>query len=274
MEKLQSAIEKARLQRETANASDAVKTAKKTTVAPKSNDLTDIWTALEQVSVSSQVVRDNHLHAQAGGHEAAPFDMLRTRILQQTRANGWKRVAIVSPDSGCGKTTMAANLAFSFGRRTDFRTMVLDLDLRRPQLASKFGLKPQHTMADVLQGRLEFSGHGVRLGDNVALGLNNGPVENSSEILQSETTKDALTVLQDTYQPDLMLFDMPPLQAADDNFGFLNNVDCAILLAQAEHTTIKQIDVAERQIAELTNVLGVVLNQCRYTDDAYGYGYY
>lgn len=274
MEKLQSAIEKARLQRDTKNAADAVKTAKKTELPPKSNDLTELWTALKQVSVPSQVVRDNQLVAQAGGHAAGPYDMLRTRILQQTRSNGWKRVAIVSPDSGCGKTTMAANLAFSFGRRTDFRTMVLDLDLRRPQLAKKLGQNPEHSMADVLQGRVEFSTHGLRLGDNVALGLNSGPVENSSEILQAETTQDSLTVLQDFYKPDLMLFDMPPLQAADDNFGFLNNVDCAILLAQAEHTTIKQVDVAERQIAELTNVLGVVLNQCRYTDDAYGYGYY
>ena len=32
-----------------------------------------------------------------------------------------------------------------------------------------------------------------------------------------------------------------------------------------------RIDVAERQLSELTNVLGIVLNQCRYTGGAHGY---
>jgi hypothetical protein len=34
-----------------------------------------------------------------------------------------------------------------------------------------------------------------------------------------------------------------------------------------------RIDVTERQIAELTNVMGIILNKCHYADGAYGYEY-
>jgi len=272
MEKLQTAIEKARARRQGA-------TAPKASAGPeagpaRTTPLADRWGALESTTIPAQAYRENLLVSQSGGESARAFDMLRTRILQQAYNNGWKRVALVSPHAGCGKTTLAANLAFSFGRRRDMYTMVLDMDLRRPSLAQTLGQRPEHTMADVLKGEVAFADHGVRLGDNVALGLNSGPVETSSEILQTQQTRDVLAALQADYAPDIMLFDMPPLLATDDNFGFLNAVDCALLIAEAGQTTVDQIDLAERQIAELTNVMGVVLNKGRYTDDTYGAGYY
>ena len=120
---------------------------------------------------------------------------------------------------------------------------------------------------------MDFADHAVRIGPNVALGLNNKTISNSAEILQSSSTQDRLNEIQADYQPDIMLFDLPPLMVSDDNFGFLKNVDCAILLVEAEKTTVKQIDHAERQLAELTNVMGIVLNKSHYTNDGYGYGY-
>lgn len=269
MEKLQVAIEKARAQRQD-KASSRVPAAPKTAPA---NDVTDLWGALKQADIPAKALRENLLVSYAGGKEAGPFDMLRTRILQQARSNGWKRVALVSSQSGSGKTTLAANLAFSFGRQPDLRTMVLDFDLRRPSLARVLGQSCAYTMADVLQGRVAFADHALRYGNNVALGLNRGPVKTSAEILQSQETSDVLAAIEADYGPDIMLFDMPPLQAADDNFGFLGNVDCALLLAEAERTTINQVDMAERQIAEMTNVMGVVLNKSRFSDSSYGYGY-
>jgi BioD-like phosphotransacetylase family protein len=61
--------------------------------------------------------------------------------------------------------------------------------------------------------------------------------------------------------------------ASDDNVGFLGNVDCALLIAAAESTTLSNIDLCEKELAQLTNVLGVVLNKCRYPDDSVGYAY-
>jgi hypothetical protein len=45
------------------------------------------------------------------------------------------------------------------------------------------------------------------------------------------------------------------------------------LVAEAEKCTVQQIDTCEREIAQHTNFLGVVLNKCRYPEEQEGYGY-
>ena len=270
MERLHAAIEKARRQRQSAP-SDPVAAARP--VVPASESLTNAWSALQRLDVPAAQIRKSRLVAYDGGHDAGPYDLLRTRILQQAQKNNWRRVAVVSPHSECGKTTTVANLAFSFGRQKDLRTLALDFDLRRVGLARVLGQQCRHTMADILERRVPFSEHGLLHGTNVAIGLNAGPVRNPSEVLQNQQTRDVLDEIEATYQPDIVLFDMPPLMSSDDNFGFLKNVDCALILAEADRTTTAQIDLAERQVSELTNVMGVVLNKCRYATEGYGYDY-
>lgn len=231
------------------------------------------WKALRPLETSSKTFHRNRLVSFSGGPEAGPYDLLRTRIAQQAAQHGWRRVAIVSPHASCGKTTTTANLAFSFARQKDLRTVILDLDLRRPSLGKLMGRSSRFNMGDVLEGRVSFAEHGERYGDNVAFGFNSEAVRNPSEVLQSLQTGEVLREIEATYGADLMICDMPPMLASDDNIGFLKNVDCALLVVAAERTNMHQIDVTERQLAELTNVMGVVLNKCNYTDGAYGYDY-
>ena len=275
MERLQAAIEKARAQREAAPAPAPVRTRRagglpEAVKAPASED----WMALTELQVSKRQLHRNRITAFDGGRESAPYDMLRTRMLQQAKQNGWRRIALVSSHSNCGKSTAAANLAFSLSRQLDMRSMVLDLDMRRSGLSKILGQNCAHNMADVLSGGVPFAGHGYRFGVNVAFGLNSDRVvRNPAEILQSPQARELLDEIDTTYAPDVMLFDMPPMMASDDNFGFLQNVDCALLLVAAEKTSMTQIDIAERHISELTNVMGIVLNKCRYTSGAHGYEY-
>jgi len=274
MERLQAAIEKARAQRGTSSPKgpDTRKAAPASTP-----DIQQVWDALAEVRFREDQLHKNRLIAFEGGQESAPYDMLRTKMLQQTKKHGWRRVALVSPHSGCGKSTAAANLAFSLSRQRNLRSLIFDFDLRRAGLTKLLGQSSSSGMAEVLEGEAEFADHALRYGSNIAFGFNNGTkVHTPSEILQSPRTKDILDQIEATYAPDIMLFDMPPLMASDDNFGFLHNVDCALILAAAEKTSMSQIDVAERQITELTNMMGVVLNKCRYTNGVYGneYDYY
>jgi len=208
------------------------------------------------------------------GRDAAPYDLLRTKIIHQAQTHGWHRVAIVSPDMGAGKSTTLANLAFSFERQRDMRVMCLDLDMRRPALHKVLAQEPGHSMAEILEGHVRFADHGLRLGERVGLGLNNGPAPNPSELLLSRAAREALDGIERDYAPDLTLFDISPLNASDDNIAFLQNVDCAVIIAAAESTPMTRIDQAERQVAELTNVMGIVLNKCRYVSEAEGYDYY
>lgn len=268
MEQLQAAIKKARAQREGKKPG-----LRETKRAEPRSSADDLWENLTQIRLNTANAPKNRIVTFERGPEAGPFDMLRTRLLGQLAKNDWTRVAIVSPTSGCGKTTTSVNLAMSLARQSELRTVVCDLDLRRIGLGKMLGHIGTSSMGDVLSGKVEFENNAVRLGENLAFGLNNRPTPNPSEILQSEQASDVLDDIEASFRPDVMLFDLPPLMAADDNFGFLKNVDCAILLAEAGKTTMKQIDITERQLSELTNVMGIVLNKSRYTSNVYGYEY-
>ena len=91
-------------------------------------------------------------------------------------------------------------------------------------------------------------------------------------ILRTQTA-DVLDQVQADYQPDLMLFDMPPILVSDETRGFLKMVDAVLIVAGAESSTIAQIDEVEREVAQYSNVAGIVLNKARFMEDGYGYTY-
>lgn len=266
MEKLQAAIAKARAERGTMPG-DPSPLRRQGAGRP---DAAALWQALPALDPDPRRLARGRLQAFAGGPAAMPHDMLRTKIVQQMAAKGWTRLAITSPGPACGKTTTAANLAGSLSRQAELRTVLLDMDLRRPALARLFGHKPKHGLADLVEGRVAFADLAVRIRASVAVAMNPGPVRESAALLLAERTGAALDRLQRDYAADLMIFDLPPVFAGDDAAAILPRVDCALILAAAETTTIAQIDACERELAEQTNVLGVVLNKARFQDETYG----
>ena len=101
------------------------------------------------------------------------------KILLRTWQNGWVSVGVTSPTADCGKTTACLNIAFSLAHQPDIRTVLADLDLRRPARPG-LGLTQPQSMASVLQGTRrrwrEFRAHG----DNLAIGTNTTSVRASS----------------------------------------------------------------------------------------------
>lgn len=271
MEKLQAAIEKARIKRRTRSpGAVAGLRGEPRAVAPV---VSEAWAALRPIVLDQPKAQRRRLVSFFGGRDAGPYDMLRTKVLHLMRTNGWKRLAVTSPNSGCGKTTTSVNLGISLGRQLDLRTMVFDLDMRRPSMGKVLSLTGHDNFSDVLSGKVEFAKQAVRLNDNVSFGVNFTAAHNPAELLHNPQSIETISQIEATYQPDLMIFDMPPMLASDDNVAFLKNVDCALLVAAAESTTIEQVDMCERELSELTNVLGIVLNKCRFADANYGYEY-
>ncbi len=236
------------------------------------------WLALPEFQPQPKLMRRNHIvgffSGREGGSEAGVIDMMRTRVLQEMKRNGWRRLAITSPNPGCGKTTTCLNLAFSLGRQGNQRTIVAELDMRRPGMAKMLGLRRSSSFSRVLEHKGDLAESLVRYGENLAFGTNTGPARNPAELLQSTEITHALARIEAEYDPTIILCDMPPMLLSDDMLAFAPNVDCVLLLAAAETTTMDDLDTCERELAAHTNVLGVVLNKCRYTDPSYGYGYY
>ena len=271
MERLQAALEKARATR-TGAAPKQTRVGAGPKRPGRGTAVDEAWSAVRSVDMRVDRMRRNRVVALAGGKEAASIDMLRTKMLQQMRNNGWRRVAVTSPGSACGKTTIALNLAASMARQAELRTVLIDLDFRRPALARLLNVRGGPSFWDVLQGRASFAEQAVRFDENVIVSVNTAPAPNPSEILASSTTLSVIEDIEATYRPDVIMFDMPPMLVTDDNLAFLDKVDCASLVAAAESTTVAQVDVCERDLAAQTNFLGVILNKCRYIGNA-GYEY-
>lgn len=280
MEKIQEAIAKARAIRTGATASEEPTTA--TTPKPPSRTMPpppdpdarrDLWTALPDFVPDPQWLARNHIVAADAGHAAMGFDIMRTRLIQQLKAHDWRRVAITSPDPGCGKSTVALNLGLSLARQSELHTLVAEVDLRRPSLVNMLGLPVRHSFGMVLANQARLADNAVRIGTNLVIATNHSPSGRSAELLHSSTVGPALDAIEAEYAPDIMIFDMPPMLASDDVMAFMRHVDCVLLVAAAGSSRIAEIDTCERELAGQTNVMGVVLNKCRYDGPGYGYDY-
>ena len=279
MEKIQSAIDKARAARTVATSAAPNGPAANPMVAdaslqPAGSGAAAAWAALQPYTPNLPRLLSQRVVALGGGKDVVPFDMMRTKVIQQMRANGWRRLAITSPTPFCGKSTIALNLAFSLARQSELRTVLGELDLRRPTLAKMLSARGRAGFARVLEGRADFADVALRYSDGLALALNDGQVRNPAELLHGSAVSTALAAIDMRYAPDLMIFDMPPMLVSDDVMAFMGHVDAVLLIAAAETTTIKEIDACERELAVQTNVMGVVLNKCHYMGQEYGYSYY
>lgn len=270
MEKLEAALAKAREARRSARGAmiDSAVAANPGRPMPAA-----AWSQLHEIAISAEQARQHRLVALAGGKVATPYDMLRSRAIRLMKDSGWKRLAVTSPNASCGKTTLALNLALSLARQKDLRVLLIDLDLRRPAMNRLIGHTQSGSMHEVLTRQIPLAQAAVRFGDNLAIGTNAEPARHPAELLHSQTAREVLAEIESQLRPDYVIFDMSPMLASDDNVGFLDHVDCALLVAAAESTTLQSIDTCEKELAQLTNVLGVVLNKCRYSDNAAGYGY-
>lgn len=278
MEKLQIAIEKARASRLAQRDGQPPSTTAEALAIQHEQDQVDKWQTLNEMTLDPVTLEQNRIVTYHSGPQTTYYDILRTRLREEVKRRNFRRVAITSTRPQAGKSTTLANLALSFSRLPHYRTMVFDFDLRRPSLHKFLGQKTSSDMGQILRGEAAFEDHILRYGDNVAFALNAGPVKQSSELLQSERTQDFLSAVEKVYQPDLMLFDMPPFLAADDTQGFMGHIDGVILVVEADRTTKHQLDTVEQKLSELTTVIGVVLNKCSFPDEtdagAYGYDYH
>jgi len=142
-----------------------------------------------------------------------PFDILRTKAFLLMRQNGWTRMAVTSPNQSCGKSTTACNLAVGLSRQRENRTMLFDMDLRRPNVANLLGCKPTHGMQEMLTGEISPQEQMLSLRGNVALSMAPRPVIDSTQLLLSQHTSDKLDEIQHDFAPDIMNDPAGPMRA-------------------------------------------------------------
>lgn len=224
----------------------------------------DYWQILPEVAPDPRHLARRHVITAARRDPAhANFDLLRTRLMQALRENQWSRVGISSPTEGCGKTVVAANLAFSQALLPNTRTALLDLDLRNPELASTLGISGDYDMVDYLAGHVPPERFFLRVGENLCLGLNTNAVAKGSELLQETMTGDVLEEMADLLTPDVVLFDLPPILGGDEVLGFANSLDAVLMVIGGGISRDDEVREAETLLQGQVPLLGVVLNKAQ-----------
>jgi Mrp family chromosome partitioning ATPase len=258
MERIQSALAKARAARDRKMQSTKPGAAAAVESGP--------WQELAEVALNPRTLERNRIVAMHPGQNAASFDLMRTNLSRTLRSNGWSRVAITSPTQGCGKSTVALNLAFSLARMSDTRVLLIELDMRHPSILSILGLPPGQNFSGMLaSGQLDYS-QIRRCGPNLAIAASTKPIESPAELLSATRTADMIDEIETRLRPDVIMFDMSPLLANDDAISFLDQVDCGLIVAAADETTVTEVDLCGKDLAKRTQVLGVVLNKCRFVE--------
>lgn len=89
-------------------------------------------------------------------HQAEAFRVLRSQINMRLYSADQPRpaIAVVSADSGDGKTFFAANMAVAFSQLGG-RTLLVDADMRNPRQHEVFGLDSSTGLSGILSGRSE-----------------------------------------------------------------------------------------------------------------------
>lgn len=189
------------------------------------------------------------------------FDVLRTQVLKKMDENGWRTLAITSPTVESGKTVVSINLAASIAHQTQRTAMLVDFDLRRPKVASYLGLNRHCSLNDVFSGEVSMAEALVNPGLPRLVVLPTArPVPKSSEVLSSNKVAGIISDLRDRYQDRIVIFDLPPVLAADDVIAVLPRIDCVLMVVGSGMSSQKDIEEAMRLMPD-THLLGVVLNK-------------
>lgn len=276
MEKLQEALARAREKRDNDGREprgDYTKPVRGRRQASRAEAANAVWDGIETFDLSEKHLQKSRICTHVASSDAQHFDILRTKLLLEMRRNDWTRIAITSATPGCGKTTTACNLITGFGRQPEDRGMLFDMDFRRPAVGKTFGASPQSSLENVFMGEVGFEEQALRVHPNTSISVTNNPVRDPARVILRSQTAEILDRVQADYRPDMMLFDMPPVLVSDETRGFLKLVDAVLIVAGAETSTVSQVDEVEREVAQYSNVAGIVLNKCRFMEDGYGYAY-
>ncbi|MGR3474474.1 MAG: CpsD/CapB family tyrosine-protein kinase [Sulfitobacter sp.] len=202
---------------------------------------------------------DDHRNSAA----ARAFDLLRTRLRQTTLEHRWVNIAVTAPTSGSGNSFSATNLALSLSRVPGSRTVLMDMNMRNPGLARAFDMRAPGAMSDLLSGQADLGKGMLRVSDTLALGLNDQPEVNAAEILQDSATAETLLRLRASLQPEIVLYDMPPMLEHDDLSAFLPQLDGVLLISDGTQTMARHLRECERMLEGQVPLLGIVLNRAR-----------
>jgi capsular exopolysaccharide synthesis family protein len=209
------------------------------------------------------------------GAQAEAYRSIRASLRQAMHGEeALKTLACTSCVMGEGKTVTNADLAIVFAK-AGRKVLLVDCDLRKPQIHNLFSVERSPGIGDVLEGGAAWRDC-VQVTDNEHLDILPAGKTSSSpgELLAGERAFEVVEELKASY--DLIVFDLPPAVVVADVANFASNLDALLLVYRSGKVPGRLLTGAVNKLRQAdVNVLGVIINAA-YVSRAlgrYGYGY-
>lgn len=215
---------------------------------------------------------DNHLVSltNPGSFAAEQYQNLRMKIERLRQTRDLRVIAVTSPGASDGKTVTSINLAGALARGAAARVLLIDGDLRRPEIAHQLHIDGEKAgLADLIGGQKVPVEEAIRPFDPfnvdvIPAGMVTTPIH---DMFRSERLPQLLNDVRQRY--DYVVIDTPPLVPVVDSALLARAVDGVLLVVSANRTPRKLLEEALNQL-DSAKVLGIVFNK----DDRPLYGYY
>ncbi len=210
------------------------------------------------------------------GVEAEIFKILRTNILFPKSGRPPRTIMVTSAIPGDGKSFVAANLAISITHGIEEHVLLIDCDMRRSAIHTRFGF-PDDTpgLSDYLAGKKPLASMLKKtIVDKLTILPGGQPPPNPSELLSSQAMKQFLEQAKNRYDDRYIIIDSPPPQMSAETTVLANYIDGIILVVRYGSTPKDLIKALLEKLGR-EKVIGVVMNGYRVpTTERYGYGKY
>lgn len=220
-----------------------------------------------------EFVKDKVLSDKTSFQVKEAYKALRTNIIFSLPQEGCKKISVTSSIASEGKSTNCLNLAITFAE-TGARVLVVDCDLRRPNISRLLEKKSSPGLSNLLVGlnsldevinKTDYTNLDVIFSGNIP--------PNPAELLGSDNMKKLIEELEKKY--DYIFFDTAPVNIVTDSAvlaKWMTGVIMVVLYNSTDKDTIeeaiKQLEFAEAKI------LGFILNGVVYgSNGAYKYNY-
>ncbi len=212
--------------------------------------------------------------AASASAEAEAFRSLRTSLALLEGIGDQRSVLFTSAVPGEGKTFCSLNYAAALAQQ-GFRTLLIDADLRRPELSRVLGVQRDATsVADVLSKPRSWRKAVVKteIANLSLLGSPHG-IRDAAGLLSKATLKQIIDLSEKSF--DRIVVDAPPILAVSDALHLAQQIPVVCLVVRAHRTPKRTIARAVQLLETVArrSPAGLVLNQLRASRHAAYYTY-
>lgn len=186
-------------------------------------------------------------------------------------ASGGLVTLVTSSVSGEGKSYISCNLALTFAH-TEKKAIILELDLRKPQIFETFQLKSKLGMTDYLTNNANLADiiQVSELNPSLDVICSGTTINNPAELLEVERLSELFSTLKKIYAH--IIIDTPPVHLVPDALLLSRFCDTSLYIIRQGITQKSELSfIQDLQKRKLLTNIQIVFNGIE--PNKYGYGY-